>query len=282
MSKYIATIAKTNEIMSRFSIFTKKKYGQNFIIEPKIVENIARLAVKDPNTLTLEIGPGIGALTEQLAILSKQVIAFEIDNSLIEVLDYSLQDYNNVEIVNIDFLKLDFNEFMKDKTGYNQVVLAANLPYYITTPILFKVFESNVKLDLISVMVQKEVADRFSAKINTKDYNALSVIVQYLYDVKVVMNVPKTVFNPKPNVESSVVQFSKKEKEILVNNENDFFELVKACFKQRRKTLYNNLRDYYKDSNYVIELLEKTNYKQNRRAQELSLEDFIKIYEATL
>lgn len=282
MSKYIATIAKTNEIMSRFSIFTKKKYGQNFIIEPKIVENIARLAIKDPNTLTLEIGPGIGALTEQLAILSKQVIAFEIDNSLIEVLDYSLQDYNNVEIVNIDFLKLDFNEFMKDKTGYNQVVLAANLPYYITTPILFKVFESNVKLDLISVMVQKEVADRFSAKINTKDYNALSVIVQYLYDVKVVMNVPKTVFNPKPNVESSVVQFSKKEKEILVNNENDFFELVKACFKQRRKTLYNNLRDYYKDSNYVIELLEKTNYKQNRRAQELSLEDFIKIYEATL
>ena len=282
MSKYIATIAKTNEIMSRFSIFTKKKYGQNFIIEPKIVENIAKLAIKDPNTLTLEIGPGIGALTEQLAILSKQVIAFEIDNSLIEVLDYSLQDYNNVEIVNIDFLKLDFNEFMKDKTGYNQVVLAANLPYYITTPILFKVFESNVKLDLISVMVQKEVADRFSAKINTKDYNALSVIVQYLYDVKVVMNVPKTVFNPKPNVESSVVQFSKKEKEILVNNENDFFELVKACFKQRRKTLYNNLRDYYKDSNYVIELLEKTNYKQNRRAQELSLEDFIKIYEATL
>ena len=282
MSKYIATIAKTNEIMSRFSIFTKKKYGQNFIIEPKIVENIAKLAIKDPNTLTLEIGPGIGALTEQLAILSKHVIAFEIDNSLIEVLDYSLQDYNNVEIVNIDFLKLDFNEFMKDKTGYNQVVLAANLPYYITTPILFKVFESNVKLDLISVMVQKEVADRFSAKINTKDYNALSVIVQYLYDVKVVMNVPKTVFNPKPNVESSVVQFSKKEKEILVNNENDFFELVKACFKQRRKTLYNNLRDYYKDSNYVIELLEKTNYKQNRRAQELSLEDFIKIYEATL
>ena len=282
MRKPIATIARTKEIMSEFSIFTKKKYGQNFIIEPKIVENIAKLSIKSPNTLALEIGPGIGALTEQLALLAKDVIAIEIDNSLIDVLAYSLKDYNNIKIFNEDFLKLDFNEFMKDKDNYNEIVLAANLPYYITTPILFKIFESNVKIDLISVMVQKEVADRFSAKINTKDYNALSVIVQFLYDVKIVMNVPKTVFNPKPNVESSVVQFSKKVNEYKINNQEAFFELVKACFKQRRKTLYNNLREYYQDANYVTTLLDKVDINLNRRAQELTLDDFIILYEGTL
>lgn len=282
MNKPIATISRTNEILKKYNLFAKKGYGQNFIVEPSIVEKIAVLSKANKETCTIEIGPGIGALTEQLAKLSRHVYAFEIDNRLIDVLKDTLSDYDNIEICNADFLEINLEEIVEElNKKYGKVTVCANLPYYITTPILFKIFESKADITNITVMMQKEVADRFNATVNSDTYNALSVIVQYLYDVKVVMKIPRTIFNPQPNVDSSVVQFIKKEDKKSVYDEKEFFELVKACFKQRRKTLYNNLREYLKDADKAKLMLEKCEYKENVRAQELNLEDFIRLYEVT-
>ena len=278
MKKAIATVSRTNEILKKYGLHAKKGYGQNFIIEPAIVEKIAKLSGCE-ECCVLEIGPGIGALTEQLCKLANKVISYEIDDNLLEVLSETLEDYNNVEIRHSDFLKIDFDEVMTELRKDNKrIVLCANLPYYITTPILFKIFESNCEVDCITVMVQKEVADRFCAKTSTKDYNALSVITQYLYDVKIVMKIPKTIFNPKPNVDSAVIQFNNKVNPLRVDDEQNFFEFVKASFKQRRKTIYNNLRNYIEDAEEVRSILAKANIKENARAEELSLERFIELY----
>lgn len=282
MTKPIASIAKTNEILQKYGLFPKKQYGQNFIIEPMIVVNIAKVALPNENALTIEIGPGIGALTEQLAQRSKKVIAYEIDERLKEVLADTLSAYPNVEIRFQDFLSIDVDALLAEmKQQYNHIYFAANLPYYITTPILFKIFESKYDVDAITVMVQKEVADRFSAKVNGKDYNALTLIVQYLYQVKVVLKIPKTVFNPKPNVDSSVVQFTAHTNKKEVKNQALFFEFLKAAFKQRRKTLYNNLRAYLSNDIDVNRLIEKAGFVVSVRAQELTLDDFIRLYEVT-
>lgn len=278
MKKAIATVARTNEILKKYGLHAKKGYGQNFIIEPGIVEKIASLSGCEGNCV-LEIGPGIGALTEQLCKLATKVVAYEIDDNLLDVLKETLEDYDNIEIRHSDFLKVDFDEVIRElRKEYKEIVVCANLPYYITTPILFKIFESDCEVDCITVMVQREVADRFCAKTSTKDYNALSVITQYLYDVKIVMKIPKTIFNPKPNVDSAVIQFKNKPNQIKVDNEQAFFEFVKACFKQRRKTIYNNLRDYVKDGVQVKHILSEANVVENARAEELSLERFIELY----
>lgn len=276
--KIIASISRTNEILEKFNLRAKKGYGQNFLTDPRIVENIADKA--DCNdACVIEIGPGIGALTQMLALRAKHVLAYEIDTKLLDVLAYSLEGLDNIEIINEDFLNCDLAKVVKDlRAKYGRVVVCANLPYYITTPILFKLFESEQQVDKITVMMQKEVADRFSAKVNTKDYNALSVMSQYLYDVKTIIKVSRNVFNPKPNVDSAVVQFSNHDK-IEVNDQNAFFALIKACFKQRRKTLYNNLKEYLKDVKVAENILNKCGLTNNVRAQELTLEQFIKLYE---
>lgn len=279
MSKPISTIARTNEILERFNLHAKKSYGQNFIIEPKIVEKIAELSLCD-DVAVIEIGPGIGALTEQLAKRAKHVVCFEIDSRLEEVLKYSLNEYENIEVIFEDFLNCDIKSIVdKYKKEYGKVVIASNLPYYITTPILFKIFESECEVEAITVMMQKEVADRFDAKISTKQYNALTIISSAYYDCKTVLKVPKTVFNPKPNVDSAVIRFTKREDDMEIDNKQELFELIKACFKQRRKTIYNNYRAYIEDKEKAQSNLEKAGIELNARAETLSLEDFIRLKE---
>lgn len=273
----ISSIKGTNEILDKYNLRTKKGFGQNFIVESGVVEKIAKSAKADE--AVIEIGPGIGALSEQLIKVAKKVIAFEIDSDLIPVLKNELGHYDNFEVINKDILEVDLskltNELLKK---YGRVVVCANLPYYITTPILFKIFESTAKIDYITVMVQKEVADRFNAKVNSSDYNALSVITQYLYDVSLIMNVNASVFNPRPRVDSAVIQFRKKSHSYILNREA-FFKFVKACFKQRRKTLYNNLKEVIEDKDNIQKVFSNCGYRESVRAQEVDLAGFIKLFE---
>lgn len=279
MSNIIATPSKTKEILEKYDLYAKKNYGQNFLIESSIVDKIAKNAITEKPCTVFEIGPGIGALTQFLSNYAENVVSFEIDDRLLPVLKDTLSECTNVEIVHTDFLEVDLKTFVdKYKRENNDVVIAANLPYYITTPILFKIFESEADITQITVMMQKEVADRFSAVPNTKDYNALSVITQYRCDVKTIMKISKHVFNPKPNVDSAVVQFRFKERKQL-DNESEFFELVKACFKQRRKTILNNYGEYCNDKELAKVNLEKANIAVSARAESLTLDTFIRLFE---
>lgn len=279
MSNIIATPSRTKEILDKYDLYAKKNYGQNFLIESSIVDKIAKNAVTDKPCTVFEIGPGIGALTQFLSNYAQKVVSFEIDDRLLPVLKDTLSECSNVEIVHTDFLEVDLKSFVNQyKTAENDVVIAANLPYYITTPILFKIFESEANIKQITVMMQKEVADRFSAVPNTKDYNALSVITQYRCHVKTIMKISKHVFNPKPNVDSAVVQFTFKD-DYQLENESMFFELVKACFKQRRKTILNNYGEYCNDKELAKQNLEAANILPSARAESLSLEIFIKLFE---
>lgn len=251
--------------------FAKKKFGQNFLIDTNIVEKIAKIS-SSSDLLTVEIGPGLGALTEFLLKYSKAVDAYEIDRDLVEILKEEFKDEKNFNIYLEDFLDTDLTRY-KGET----INVASNLPYYVTTPILFKLFTSNLDINKITVMVQKEVALRFNAKVNSEDYNALSLIVQYLYDVKLEMNVSKNCFNPVPQVDSAVVSFSPKRKRDY-EYENKLFEFIENCFRKRRKTLNNNLKDFL-DSDKIKEIYTKLNLNENVRAQELTLDDFISMYE---
>lgn len=279
MSKEIATIARTREIMETYDLYPKKGFGQNFIIEPEIVRHIAEFSGIDETTTAVEIGPGIGALTEQLAKKAKQVLCYEIDLKLQDVLKDTLAEYDNVKIIFEDVLKRNIKEDLKE-IGAEKTAICANLPYYVTTPILFHLIESETDFESITVMVQKEMADRFNARVNTKEYNGLSVLLQYLYDIKIVMKVPKTVFIPKPQVDSIVIRFVPK-KDYPIQDLNRFNEFVKGCFTQRRKTLYNNLKEFFNDKEKAIQVLNACNIDENRRAESLSVEDFVKLYEVT-
>lgn len=270
-NKYIATKGRTLEIVEKYGHRMNKGFGQNFIIDPNVVIKIAKTSSSKDLT-TIEIGPGIGALTEQLAIYSKRVIAYEIDDKLIDVLADTLSSYDNVEIRHTDFLNVDLNN---EDYADEEIVVTANLPYYVTTPILFKLFESNLKIKSINVMMQKEVADRLLAKPNTKEYSALSIIVSYLYDVKKMMDAKKQVFYPSPNVDSIVVSLFPKSKDETIDDQDKFFEVIKACFKYRRKTLNNNLKELIGENTKTV--LENLGF-ENKRAEDLTLEDFKRLY----
>ncbi len=276
--KPIATPSRTKEILEKYDLFAKKNYGQNFLVEVGIVSKIAQAAVCSDHCVVFEIGPGIGALTQMLSAHAKKVVAFEIDERLPEVLKDTLSDCDNVEVILKDFLEVDLKSFVDEyvKQGYD-VVIAANLPYYITTPILFKIFESKADIKQITVMMQKEVADRFTAQTNTKDYNALSVITQYRCDVKSVVKVPKNVFNPKPNVDSAVLQFRFKKTDPSID-ETKFFTIVKSCFTQRRKTLLNNLGTLL-GKDIAKQVLETAQIEPSRRAESCNMDEFIQIYQ---
>lgn len=277
MEKPIAIPSRTKAILEKHGMYAKKNYGQNFLVDCGVVDKIARSAIISDHCAVFEIGPGIGALTQYLCEYGKKVTCFEIDERLPDVLADTLSDYDNWDIVLQDFLEADFDAFVKARRDEGlDVVLAANLPYYITTPILFKLFEAKEKVDAITVMMQKEVADRFTARVNTKDYNALSVVSAYRCHVSRVMNVPKNVFMPKPNVDSAVLQFRFKEN---VEEDEAFFEMVKACFKQRRKTIYNNLGAYFDDKAKASDVLTKAGIDEKRRAETLTLEEFLALYE---
>ncbi|MFV0381077.1 MAG: 16S rRNA (adenine(1518)-N(6)/adenine(1519)-N(6))-dimethyltransferase RsmA [Breznakia sp.] len=276
MNKIIANPSNTKAVLEAYNLYAKKNYGQNFLVEVGIVDKIARKSIPNKQTTVIEIGPGIGALTQCLANYAKQVVAFEIDERLLPVLKDTLSDKDNVEILHQNFLEVDLERFCH---AYENLVVAANLPYYITTPLLFKIFESKTPITQITAMMQKEVADRFGAKVNTKNYNALSIIAQYHYDIKIIMKVPASVFNPRPKVDSAVVQFIYKENH-LVDNEQAFFKLIKGCFKQRRKTMLNNLGEYLQDKQRAKEALEKAKIEHNYRAESLEVERFAALFEA--
>lgn len=279
MSSAIATIRRTKEIQEKYQVFTKKTYGQNFIIEPRVVEKIAAAAISDENQLCIEIGPGIGALTQMLCEKSKHVVAYEIDERMPEVLRNEIAS-DHLEIILQDFLTVDVDQAIAQFRQPGQgVVFASNLPYYITTPILFKLFEAKEPIDAITVMMQKEVGQRFLAQASAKEYNALSLIWQYKCDCKKVMDVSRHVFWPSPRVDSVVLQFTFHHKYHYAN-EAAFFWLVKSCFVQRRKTIYNNLQNALKDKELALQMLEKAGIAPSKRAQQCQLEDFMRLFEA--
>ena len=278
MTKFISTPSRTKEILAKYDLRAKKGFGQNFLVDPKIVERCAEEAHCEG--AVIEIGPGIGSLTEQLALHSKHVTAFEVDEDLIPVLEYTLSPYDNVEVILEDFLVCDLRKKVDElKEKYGMVSVCANLPYYITSPVLFRLFEEAPDIPYITVMVQKEVGDRFAANVNDKEYSALSVEAQYLYNVKKLFNVPARSFNPSPNVDSIIIQFERKDVQESKEDIKDFFSFVKVCFKQRRKTIYNNLKEIM-DGEQAMTLLEKAGIEPSRRAQELTTEQLKAIYEA--
>ena len=265
---------KMNELLEKNEFNFKKKFGQNFIIDENIINNIVTKANVDKDTLVIEIGPGAGSLTYFLAKFAKNVLCYEIDTTLKEILRDNLKEYDNVEVIYNDFLKVNVLEDIK-KYEYKKLYVIANLPYYITTPIIIKLIEDNINVDKIVVMVQKEVGDRFKAVPGTKDYSSLSVFLSYYYNIKKIMDVSKNVFIPKPNVDSIVVEFNKKEKKLNVMDEKLFFKLIKDSFEFKRKTLKNNLKNY--DLEKIDKVLKKHKLDLNVRAEQISLEFFVEI-----
>lgn len=265
---------KMNEILEKNEFNFKKKFGQNFIIDENIINNIVTKANIDKDTLVIEIGPGAGSLTYFLAKFAKNVLCYEIDTTLKEILKDNLKEYNNVEIIYNDFLKVNVLDDIK-KYQYKKLYVIANLPYYITTPIIIKLIEDDINVDKIVVMVQKEVGDRFKAVPGTKEYSSLSVFLSYYYNIKKIMDVSKNVFIPKPNVDSIVVEFEKKEKKLNVINEQLFFKLIKDSFEFKRKTIKNNLKNY--DLEKINKVLKKHKLDLSVRAEQISLELFVEI-----
>ncbi|MCP8618164.1 16S rRNA (adenine(1518)-N(6)/adenine(1519)-N(6))-dimethyltransferase RsmA [Salirhabdus salicampi] len=277
--KAIATPAKTKQIMAKYGLSFKKSLGQNFIIDVNTLKNIVKHAGVTPDSTVVEIGPGIGALTEQLAIVAKHVVAFEIDQRLIPILDDTLQSYDNVTVINEDVLKAEVKATIERYVSQGEKIkVVANLPYYITTPILMKLLTEKLPLQDITVMIQKEVANRMAANPNTKEYGSLSIAVQYYTVPSVVMTVPKTVFRPQPNVDSAVLHLKRRETPLVhVKDEDLFFEIVQACFGQRRKTILNNLSRHYKEKlnkEQILSILKESNIEPSRRAESLSIEEF--------
>lgn len=276
----IATKKRTREIQEKWNANTRKSFGQNFIVEPGVVEKIARAAVLSDQGVVIEIGPGIGALTQYLCEYARRVIAFEIDPRFPPVLKEEIGS-DHLEIVQKDFLDVDVNALLEPFAQSNTpVYFASNLPYYITTPILFKLFEASQPIAAITVMMQKEVADRFMAAPGSKEYNALSVITQFRCQIRRIMDVNRNVFWPSPNVGSTVLQFTfKPERTPAGVDEAGFVELVKACFVQRRKTLLNNLQAYFNDKARAAALLEAAGIAPAARAQQLDGQDYLHLYQ---
>lgn len=250
----------------------KKMYGQNFIREANIVEKICHVAEIKENSLVIEIGAGSGMLTRELAKVSGHVLTYEIDEALEDILAVELKEYSNIDIIFDDFLHRDLIADLKNYT-YEHLYVVANLPYYITTPIITRIIDSNLPVEKIVVMVQKEVGDRFSAKVGTKDYNSLTVFLNYYFSIKKEFLVSRNCFVPKPNVDSVVVSFTKKENRLEVFNLELFFSLVRDSFKFKRKTLRNNLKNY--QFSMIEEGLKQLGYQGTVRAEQLSLEDFV-------
>lgn len=252
----------------------KKAYGQNFLKDNNVITNIVSGANILPNSLVIEVGPGSGALTKELAKVSKNVLCYEIDDRLEDILDENLLGLKNVEIIFDDFLNRDINDDIKKYT-YDNVYLVANLPYYITTPIILKVIKSKVNFKNITIMVQKEVGDRFCAKVGTRDYSSITVFLNYYYDLKKLFIVNRNCFIPKPNVDSVVISLIAKDNRLEVLNEDFFFELIRESFQFKRKNLRNNLKKY--DLTIVEKVLAKYNFDLTVRAEQLSLPIFVDI-----
>ncbi|GAB2563941.1 16S rRNA (adenine(1518)-N(6)/adenine(1519)-N(6))-dimethyltransferase RsmA [Gracilibacillus alcaliphilus] len=277
--KAIATPTRTKDILDKYGFSFKKSLGQNFLIDVNILRNIIQHANISEEINAIEIGPGIGALTEQLAIAAHKVAAFEIDGRLLPILSDTLSAYDNVRIINEDILKADISNLWNDYFQDDRPVkIVANLPYYITTPILMHLLMLNLPITSITVMMQKEVAERMAAAENTKEYGSLSIAIQYYTEASVKMTVPTTVFIPQPRVESAVLHLEKRQQPpVKVHDENFFFDLVQASFQQRRKTLRNNLSRHFKDilTKEQIETgFQAANIDGTRRGESLNMDEF--------
>ena len=276
----IGTPKKTFEILKKHGFTFKKSLGQNFLIDSNILNRIVDGAGVDKTVGVIEIGPGIGSLTEALAKKAKKVISFEIDGRLLPILAETLVDYNNVEIINNDILKVDVDNIIAEKmSDCDKIMVVANLPYYITTPILTHLIENTEKIDDYVVMMQREVANRLNAKVGTKDYNSLTILLNYYTDVEYLFTVPKKVFVPAPNVESAVVKIMTKEKKEFEVDQK-FFKFVRSCFVQRRKTLLNNLiSSYGKDKKQDLQAsCFDSEIEATRRSETLTLTEFYNLY----
>lgn len=283
MNKDIATPIRTKEILNKYGFSFKKSLGQNFIIDPNILRNIVNHAGLTEESGAVEVGPGIGALTEHLARAAKKVVAFEIDQRLLPVLEDTLSTYNNVKVVHSDILKADVKKVLEEEmSDLKDIMVVANLPYYVTTPILIKLLTENLPIRGLVVMMQKEVADRISARPSTKEYGSLSIAIQYYGSAEIAMIVPKTVFMPQPNVDSAVIRIVKHDQPpVRVINEDFFFEVTRISFAQRRKTILNNLQSGLtsgkEKKQQILTALESCGIEPTRRGETLSIEEFGKL-----
>lgn len=282
----IADYSVTRAILERHGFTFKKSFGQNFLTDTNILQKIVDTAEIDKNVNVIEIGPGIGALTEFLAESAAEVMAFEIDDRLVPILADTLRNFDNVTVVNQDILKVDLAQYMAEFKNPNlPIKVVANLPYYITTPILMHLIESGIPFSEFVVMMQREVADRISAQPNTKAYGSLSIAVQYYMTAKVAFIVPRTVFVPAPNVDSAILKMVRRDQPaVAVQNEKFFFKVSKASFVHRRKTLWNNLTSHFGKAEEtkakLTAALEQAELSPSVRGEALALADFARLADA--
>ena len=273
--------SNTIEVLQKYHFNFQKKFGQNFLIDTHVLEKIMNAAQISKDDCVVEVGPGIGTMTQYLAERAGHVVAVEIDKALIPILSDTLSAYDNVEVINEDILKVDLNRLVQEKNGGRPIKVVANLPYYITTPIIMGLFESHVPLQSITIMVQKEVADRMQVGPGTKDYGALSLAVQYYAKPYIVANVPPNCFMPRPKVGSAVIRLERYENPpVTVKDEKLMFRLIRASFNQRRKTLANGLKnspelDYTKEE--IEAAIEALGRGASIRGEALTLEEFAKL-----
>ncbi|MEE1312286.1 MAG: 16S rRNA (adenine(1518)-N(6)/adenine(1519)-N(6))-dimethyltransferase RsmA [Lachnospiraceae bacterium] len=281
MNNKLSNPQKTIEIIKKYDFAFQKKFGQNFLIDAHVLDKIIAAADVGADDFVLEIGPGIGTMTQYLAEHAREVAAVEIDTNLIPILEDTLKDYDNVTVINEDILKVDIHALAQEKNHGKPIKVVANLPYYITTPIIMGLFESKVPVENITVMVQKEVADRMQVGPGTKDYGALSLAVQYYAEPYLVANVPPNCFMPRPKVGSAVIRLTRhKERPVQVKNEKFMFQIIRASFNQRRKTLQNGLNNSTElnvTKAQVVEVLEQMGLPATVRGEKLTLEQFAKL-----
>lgn len=286
MNKDIATPVRTRAILEKYGFSFKKSLGQNFLIDTNILNRIVDHANLTEESGAIEIGPGIGALTEQLARRSRKVVAFEIDQRLLPILEDTLSPYSNKKVIHQDVLKADVASVIQEEfSGIHDIMVVANLPYYVTTPIIMKLLEEKLPIRGIVCMLQKEVAERIAAKPGNKDYGSLSIAVQYYTEAETVMIVPKTVFIPQPNVDSAVIRLTvRKTPKVTVKDEAFFFQITKASFAQRRKTILNNLTSQLPDGKekkeQILKVLNEVSIEPARRGETLTIEEFAALSEA--
>ena len=276
MSGKIGTETEINKTLKSNNLHAKKKFGQNFLKDERILTSIRDISECDKDTLVIEVGPGLGGLTELLCEKAGFVLAYEIDSDLIDILNNNLSKYSNYKIINKDILQVDVNKDI-DEYDYKKIYLVANLPYYITTPIITKILTEVERISRLVVLLQKEVAHRLAGKPSTKDYGAITLAIEYRGKAKVMLEVNRNAFIPAPNVDSSVIRIDiYEEKKYFPKDEKLFFDLIRLSFNQRRKTLVNNLMEKY-DKEFILGMLKDCEYKETIRAEELSIDDFIKL-----
>lgn len=271
---------ETNFLLTKYQLKAKKSLGQNFLISEEIIDEIVQKAEVNEKDFIIEIGPGLGSLTAKLAEKAGKVIAIELDENMVEILNERFSLYQNVEIIHADVLKVDLHDMIQKEQAQKadiSVKVVANLPYYITTPIIMKLLEDKIPVETITVMVQKEVGERLVAHPGAKEYGAITVSVNYYAEPEIIIDVPKENFKPVPEVDSSVVQLTLRKEHLALKDEKLFFRTVKFAFTQRRKNIGNSLTATGKSKTEVKDMLEKLNLDINLRAEDLSIEDFARI-----